>query len=103
MSKTKVIHIRDKNNYPAEKTAYIGRPSKFGNPYPLDNPHDDHKRELVIEKYRRFFHDKINTDPIFRSDILTLRGKILYCYCAPKQCHGDIIADYLNDKLEEND
>jgi hypothetical protein len=32
-----------------------------------------------------------------RSDaIVELNDKLLGCYCAPKPCHGDIIAAYVN-------
>lgn len=101
MSETKVIHIRNKNKYPEEKLVYIGRPSKYENPFKLQNKYDDFEREVVVEKFRKLFYDKIESNSTFLNDILSLRGKILYCYCKPKQCHGDIIIEFLNNKLEK--
>jgi hypothetical protein len=32
-----------------------------------------------------------------------LRGKVLGCYCKPKRCHGDIIAEYVNGFYKEEE
>jgi hypothetical protein len=94
----KVVNIK-KEKY----DVYIGRGSPFGNPYThlsLQNTQAQvqvKSREEAIEKYREYFYKKIE-DPEFLDDILRLKDKVLGCYCAPKSCHGHIIAEFL-DKL----
>jgi len=63
---------------------YIGRPSKWGNPFVLGKDGD---RETVIVKYNEWLrvYGPIN-------DIAELKDKRLGCYCAPKPCHGDALA-----------
>ena len=68
---------------------YIGRPSKWGNPYEIGR---DGNREEVVEKYRKFI--------LGREDLLldlpSLKGKTLGCWCAPKACHGDVLERLAN-------
>lgn len=92
---TKVINIKNtkhsKNN--TENYEYIGRGSKWGNPYSIYENGDD--RDEVIRKFKYdFYHDKFLN--IKKTDFLILRGKTLGCFCKPLSCHGDVIADYLN-------
>lgn len=64
---------------------YIGRPSKWGNPFEIGR---DGTRDEVIEKYRAY----LNANPQLCLDAINeLRGKDLVCWCAPKACHGDIL------------
>lgn len=71
---------------------YIGRGSRFGNPFCIGRDGD---RDLVIKKYRGWFTKKLE-DPQFKEAVLALKGKRLGCYCKPLPCHGDIIAKYLD-------
>lgn len=80
---------------------YIGRPGKgfdgyFGNPFPMG---PDRDRQMSIVLYRNYFLRKMETDPIFASRVLALRGMVLLCFCKPLACHGDVIAEYLNEDL----
>jgi hypothetical protein len=83
MERPTVIHIRDKG---LEPYVYIGRPSKWGNPFYLSAPET---RDSVCEKYRAW----IVTQPKLMALLPTLAGKRLACFCAPKRCHGDVLAD----------
>lgn len=78
---TVVVHC--KHNY---SDVYIGRPSKWGNPFAIGR---DGAREEVIEKYREW----IMTQPNLLSSLGELKGKILGCWCAPRACHGDVLAE----------
>ena len=78
----KVWNKRDKNCPP--DAVYIGRPSKWGNPYKIGR---DGTREEVIEKYREYIQGK---------DLSELRGKDIVCWCAPKACHGDVLLELAN-------
>lgn len=81
---TKVIHIKDKKGTPDE--VYIGRPSKWGNPFIIGKDGD---RTEVIRKYKRWF--LLHKNLIKSLD--ELRGKTLVCYCKPHACHGDILLE----------
>lgn len=62
---------------------YIGRPSKWGNPYSIGK---DGTREEVIVKYMEYFYTTHLAE-----DIQELKGKTLGCWCSPKVCHGDFL------------
>lgn len=81
---TKVVHCK-REPY----DVYIGRPSKWGNPFEIGR---DGTREEVIDKYREW----IATQPQLLAELLMLRGKTLACWCAPKACHGDVLAELAN-------
>ena len=82
--KTLVVHCK-KEPY----DVYIGRPSKWGNPYEIGK---DGSREDVIIKYM----DWLLTRPDLLISIHELKGKVLGCWCKPNPCHGDILADIAN-------
>lgn len=70
---------------------YIGRPSKWGNPFVIGI---DGNREEVIEKYEKYLKSKRNLIELIKRE---LKGKDLVCYCAPQSCHGDILLKIAND------
>lgn len=74
---------------------YVGRPSRFGNPFELKNPRDADERARVIEKYREWFLEKVAADDSFREAVEALRGRDLGCWCAPRACHADVILEWL--------
>jgi len=65
---------------------YIGRPSKWGNPFVIGRDGD---RAGVIKKYREW----IVKQPELMAAMGELRGKKLGCFCAPSACHGDVLAE----------
>lgn len=68
---------------------YIGRPSKFGNPFVIGKDGD---RAAVIEKFRFY----LDASPELRTAaVKELSGKVLGCYCAPLPCHGDVLAEVI--------
>lgn len=76
---------------------YVGRPSKWGNPY----SHLDSKlaikvsnRAYAIAAYENWLYDE-------RPDLIEaakkeLAGKDLVCWCAPLSCHADILLEIAN-------
>ena len=54
------------------------------------------ERDRVMRCYRIAFADRIQNDPEFKRRVEELRGKTLGCFCKPKDCHGDIIASWLD-------
>lgn len=86
------------NVYKEKYDVYIGRAGKglsgyFGNPFSLKEFSND--REECLKAYKYYFLDRIEKDDEFRRRILSLRGKVLGCFCKPKMCHGDIIVWWL--------
>ncbi len=77
---TRVVNVRDE---PCE--VYIGRPSKWGNKFRIGQ---SGTREEVIAKYEAW----IKTQPELMASLAELRGKVLGCWCKPKNCHGDVLA-----------
>lgn len=89
MSITNVVHIRDKVH-----DVYIGRPSKWGNPYVIGRDGD---RDEVIAKYERFIlgnHELL-------SALSELKGKTLGCFCKPLACHGDVLVRLVDTYVKE--
>lgn len=79
-----------KSESPPYGSVYIGRPSKWGNPYVIT---EQVSREEVIRKHR----DMVLASPTLIAMIKEeLRGKDLVCYCHPKTCHGDILLEIAN-------
>ena len=81
---TKVVHCK-KQHF----DVYIGRPSKWGNPFTIGK---DGTRKEVIAKYRKW----ILTQPELLRHLEELRGKTLGCWCSPLACHGDVLIELLH-------
>jgi hypothetical protein len=86
---TRVVHCK-KEPY----DVYIGRPSKWGNPFKEGK---DGTREEVIDKYERYIHGR----PDLLFDLKELKGKVLGCWCKPKACHGDVLVRLIEERYEE--
>jgi len=90
---TKTVNIRC-----SDYDVYIGRAGKgqdgyFGNPFRLRAGED---RSATIQRYRKYFYERLETDPEFKCRVHELKDKTLGCFCKPYPCHGDVIAEYLN-------
>lgn len=81
-----VVHCKH-----APYEVYIGRPSKWGNPFVIGR---DGVREQVIAKYRAWVVEQ----PELMAALPELRGKVLGCWCAPDACHGDVLVELSNRK-----
>jgi hypothetical protein len=96
---TRVVNIRslplDQSEWPADHV-YIGRAnrsrgvarSKWHNPYVVCA---GYSREQAVEDFEGWITDEIRHEPE-RWDLSELRGKTLVCWCAPRLCHGDVLA-----------
>jgi mannose-6-phosphate isomerase-like protein (cupin superfamily) len=91
---TTVVNLRAVRYDPANPDhVYIGRAnrrwrlpaSKWANPFPLRS---EREREAMLARYRGYLQER----PDLRAAVGELRGRTLYCWCAPKPCHGDILA-----------
>lgn len=71
-------------NIPVD-AVYIGRGSKWGNPFVIGR---DGNRDEVCEKHRQYLWQQIQVGDIRLTDLAKLHGKDLVCFCAPQRCHG---------------
>lgn len=88
MTEPRVLHYRNRDT---PNSIYIGRPSKWGNPFTIGK---DGTRSDVIRKYIKYLQDRPN---LLRAARTELRGKNLVCWCAPQECHGDVLLGIAND------
>lgn len=84
MSHPLVVHCKR-----ARGDVYVGRPSKWGNPFTIGR---DGTRQEVIGRYERW----LLTQPELLAALPDLAGKTLACWCAPRPCHGDVLARLAN-------
>lgn len=89
--KAKVVHCKKD-----EFDVYIGRGSKWGNPFSHKEgtlaEHVVGSREEAIAKYEEYL---LNTQELVDA-LPELKGKILGCWCKPKACHGDVLKKLAN-------
>jgi hypothetical protein len=81
---SQVVHCKK-----APFDVYIGRPSKWGNPFEIGK---DGTRQEVIAKFRKW----IQTQPHLLDSLPEIRGKTLGCWCSPQACHGDVLVELAN-------
>ena len=83
--KTSVVHCkRDKYD------VYIGRGSEWGNPFSTGM----YGRMGCIQKYKQW----LERQPHLMKKLVTLKGKVLGCWCKPLACHGDVLVELLEGK-----
>lgn len=69
-----------------ENTVYVGRPTKWGNPFAFSREMTLYKS---LEKYQEWLSEKLANDPHFLDP---LQGKNLACWCPEgRTCHADIL------------
>lgn len=66
----------------------IDRATEWGNPFRIG---EDGTREEVIAKYRKALWLQIKSGNQSLEQLAALKGKDLYCWCAPEACHGDVL------------
>ena len=112
----KVAFIRPKYNdlkewCANENNLYIGRrgvvfidgvryppqDSDWANPFKITSKDD---RNKVLIKYRKYILNKLRCNEL---DIADIYGKRLGCWCAPEQCHGNVLLDILQYYLENDE
>lgn len=73
-------------------TVYVGRPSKWGNPYPMMSKVN---RFAIILAYEEWLRKKLVGNPAFLDE---LKGKDLACWCSlDKSCHADVLLTILRE------
>lgn len=92
MGEGKVVHCKKE-----KFDVYVGRPSKWGNPFTHIKDKQTkaqflvNTREEAITKYREW----ILTQPELINSLHTLKGKTIACWCKPQSCHGDVLLELI--------
>ena len=89
---TRVVHCK-KEPY----DVYIGRPSKWGNPFTHLKDRNT-RAEFVVETREEAiaaYEKWIMTQPQLLKDLRELEGKALGCWCKPQSCHGDVLVELI--------
>jgi hypothetical protein len=84
---TRVVHSK-RDSY----DVYIGRPSKWGNPFSHKNGTRARFKVATRDEAVDAYAEWIKTQPHLMAALPELRGKTLGCWCAPQRCHGDVLA-----------
>jgi hypothetical protein len=92
-----------------EGAVYVGRPSRFGNPYRLSDykfgrgdgspaPFDEAAaREMAIRDFRMWLEVSLPGQEMAARARHLLRGKDLACFCPlDKFCHADVLLEIAN-------
>ena len=78
-----------------KNTAYVGRPTKCGNPFNID---EGRTREQAVAEYNNYIKEEITSGEL---DIAELRGKNLACFCPLSEaCHADVLLE-LSNKMKK--
>lgn len=81
-----------------ENAVYVGRPSKWGNPYKVGN-------EVIVNGERQWVYNAARAVVLYRergaawneATRTALRGKDLVCWCKLSEpCHADVLLEWAN-------
>lgn len=78
---------------------YVGRPSKWGNPFKVGSLHADGtviKRGQAIDLYEEWLLNTKEGQALVEVLRAELKGKVLACWCSPLPCHADLLAVLAN-------
>ena len=79
-----------------QRAVYVGRPTKWGNPFRVGDSGEDGlpmSRAETIDRYSRYLQSGAELDP------RELRGKDLVCWCALNSpCHADVLLRLANGR-----
>lgn len=72
--------------------------SLWANPFKIGR---DGNRKAVLDKYRVYINDRLESEPGLKQELKKLEGKTLGCWCVENEndpevvCHGQILAELL--------
>lgn len=87
-------------------TVYIGRGSKWGNPFPVGKPGLLDRQAIDNTGAVGMFKDMLSDPEMmelsgYPDDFSELKGKDLACWCKEGEpCHGDILLELANKGLK---
>lgn len=87
------VYNRDGSDPIPEEAVYVGRPSRFGNPFVIG---PDGDRATVLASFRSWLETTEEGRTVADAARSELVGKDLVCFCAPEPCHADVLAELAN-------
>lgn len=97
MTINRIQRKRTKGYRLPEGAVYVGRPTIFGNPFPMKDA------SLSVKTYREWLDGTLIVMALVdkrrevMKELKALRGKDLCCWCSPSApCHADVLIDFAN-------
>jgi len=72
----------------------------YGNPFILNDVNDPGERAQVIAAYEKWLLSPEKSSLVAMAKV-KLPGKVLGCWCKPKDCHGDVLLWVVNASVEQ--
>ena len=100
----RVVNVRTYKPKEGEVAIKVDRSSPVGNPFVMYN---EGMRNEVCEKFEAYFYKKVKEPGAFRDYVAYIyrtalkQDVALSCWCAPKRCHADVIAAFINKFLKK--
>lgn len=96
--KNLVVHHRQ------EHDVYVGRPSKWGNPFSHTGGLAIYRTKTRLESIRKYRAWILTGEgKHLLKDLHELKGKVLGCWCAPMPCHAEVLVQLANGWKCPND
>ena len=87
-----VVSFRNTRDFGKPGDVRIDRASKWGNPFTMRG---EYERDEVIRKYEVYLR---NNERLLHDLNELVGAKRLFCWCAPKKCHGDVIVKVMRER-----
>jgi Domain of unknown function (DUF4326) len=87
LGEPRAVHCKREHHH-----LYIGRPSKWGNPFVVGT---HGARGECIRLYERW----VLENEALMAALPELRGLVLGCWCAPRACHGAVLVRLANASM----
>jgi len=96
----RIVRSRKRGFRMPENTVYVGRPSKWGNPYQVKNGDNESAVRAFRAELEWYLSGKgckeEKTDQV-KKGLAELRGKNLACWCKLSEaCHADVLLELAN-------
>ena len=100
----RVVNLMQYKLKDGEVLIKVDRSSPVGNPFYMRN---EGMRDEVCDKYEAYFYKKVKEAGAFRDYVAYIyrtalkQDVALGCWCAPKRCHANVIATFINQFLSK--
>ena len=74
---------------------YVGRPSQWGNPFPVGAD-----RASAIRQFRQFALSRLDANPGWLDSLA--EAEVLVCWCAPLSCHADVLVEFVTQGWKDS-
>jgi len=81
-----------------DKERFPKQASPFANPFKVSAKRT---RTQAVAEYERFIRQMLKKNKKLAEQFVALRGKVLGCWCAPDDCHADVLVKMLAELDDE--